>query len=204
MTKRERAKERVADARATASERVADAASAASGRVADAAAVASERVAGAKTAADEFIARQKPRLRGVSHEWAFFVSLVAGAVLVGVALVLGRTGPARIGVSTRPPWGPAMRGLARSARFLRLYAAVLVVAPSLYVGLLFLPSYTTGRGSSSGTGAALVTTLGVASAAGRVGLAALARRLPALVLFRACFALLAASSVLWAAAGSGG
>jgi hemolysin III len=74
MTRRERAKERVADARAAASE-----------RMADAAAVASERVADAKTAADEFIARQKPRLRGVSHEWAFFVSLIAGAVLVVAA-----------------------------------------------------------------------------------------------------------------------
>ena len=74
MTRRERAKERVADARAAASD-----------RVADAAAVASERVAEAKTAADEFIARQKPRLRGVSHEWAFFVSLVAGAALVVAA-----------------------------------------------------------------------------------------------------------------------
>jgi len=74
MTRRERAKERVADARAAASERVADAAS-----------VASERVAEAKTAADDFIARQKPRLRGVSHEWAFFVSLVAGAALVVAA-----------------------------------------------------------------------------------------------------------------------
>ncbi|HXE99383.1 MAG TPA: hemolysin III family protein [Solirubrobacterales bacterium] len=71
MTRRDRAKERVADARAAASE-----------RVADAAAVASERVADAKTAADEFIARQKPRLRGVSHEWAFFVSVIAGAILV--------------------------------------------------------------------------------------------------------------------------
>jgi hemolysin III len=96
MTRRERAKERVADARATASERVADAASAASERMSDAAAVASERVADAKTAAservadaktaaDEFIARQKPRLRGVSHEWAFFVSLLAGALLVVAA-----------------------------------------------------------------------------------------------------------------------
>ena len=74
MTRRERAKERVADARA-----------AASGRMADAAAVASERVAEAKTAADDFIARQKPRLRGVSHEWAFFVSLIAGGALVVAA-----------------------------------------------------------------------------------------------------------------------
>ena len=85
MTRRERAKERVADARAAASERMADAAAAASERVADAKTAASERVADAKTAADEFIARQKPRLRGVSHEWAFFVSLVAGAALVVAA-----------------------------------------------------------------------------------------------------------------------
>ena len=85
MTRRERAKERVADARAAASERMADAAAAASERVADAKTAASERVADAKTAADEFIARQKPRLRGVSHEWAFFVSLVAGALLVVAA-----------------------------------------------------------------------------------------------------------------------
>ncbi len=96
MTRRERAKERVADARAVASERMADAAATASERVADAKTTASERVADArtaasdrvadaKTAADEFIARQKPRLRGVSHEWAFFVSLVAGAALVVAA-----------------------------------------------------------------------------------------------------------------------
>jgi hemolysin III len=82
MTRRERAKERVADARAVASERMADAAAVASERMADAAAAASERVADARTAADEFIARQKPRLRGVSHEWAFFASLTAGAALV--------------------------------------------------------------------------------------------------------------------------
>ncbi len=93
MTRRERAKERVADAKAAASERVADARSAASDRMADARAVASERMAGAATAASErvadaraaageLIARSKPRLRGVSHEWAFFVSLAAGAALV--------------------------------------------------------------------------------------------------------------------------
>ncbi|OLE38376.1 MAG: hemolysin III [Actinobacteria bacterium 13_1_20CM_3_68_9] len=31
------------------------------------------------------MSRQKPRLRGVSHEWAFFVSLGAGAALVAAA-----------------------------------------------------------------------------------------------------------------------
>jgi len=55
---------------------------AATDRVGEAKEAASERVADAKTAAEDFIARQKPRLRGVSHEWAFFISLIAGAALV--------------------------------------------------------------------------------------------------------------------------
>ena len=82
MTRRERARERVADARTVASERVSDAKTAASERMADAKAVASERVSDAKAAAEELIARSKPRLRGVSHEWAFFFSLAAGGALV--------------------------------------------------------------------------------------------------------------------------
>ncbi|HZA90197.1 MAG TPA: hemolysin III family protein [Solirubrobacterales bacterium] len=90
------AKERVADARDAASRRVTDARDAAAQRVADAKASASERVADARVAASEavvdardaaaqFIERQKPRLRGVSHQWAFFASLVAGAALIVAA-----------------------------------------------------------------------------------------------------------------------
>jgi hemolysin III len=41
-----------------------------------------ERVDAAKEATAEAIAAVKPRLRGVSHEWAFFVSLVFGAALI--------------------------------------------------------------------------------------------------------------------------
>jgi hemolysin III len=54
-------------------------------RIAEARASASERVGDARTAAAEFIERQKPRLRGVSHQWAFFVSLVAGTALIVAA-----------------------------------------------------------------------------------------------------------------------
>jgi hemolysin III len=36
----------------------------------------------AKDAANDAIASVKPRLRGVSHEWAFFISLVLGAALI--------------------------------------------------------------------------------------------------------------------------
>lgn len=39
----------------------------------------------AKDAAAEAIAAVKPRLRGVSHEWAFFVSLFLGAALIVAA-----------------------------------------------------------------------------------------------------------------------
>jgi hemolysin III len=54
-------------------------------RVAEAKEAASEAVTDARVAAAEFIERQKPRLRGVSHQWAFFVSLVAGALLIVAA-----------------------------------------------------------------------------------------------------------------------
>jgi hemolysin III len=43
---------------------------------------AAERAEAAKEAAGDAIAAVKPKLRGVSHEWAFFVSLFLGAALV--------------------------------------------------------------------------------------------------------------------------
>jgi hemolysin III len=54
-------------------------------KVADARAAAADSVATAKVAAAEQIAKIKPRLRGVSHEYAFFVSLVLGGALVVLA-----------------------------------------------------------------------------------------------------------------------
>ncbi len=51
-------------------------------RVSDKAAAAADA---AKDAASEAIASVKPRLRGVSHEWAFFISLVLGAALIVAA-----------------------------------------------------------------------------------------------------------------------
>jgi hemolysin III len=74
---------------------VTDARSAAAERVTDARAVASDRVAEAKTATEDFIARTKPRLRGVTHEWAFFISLIAGGALI----VAAPSGHARIAMA---------------------------------------------------------------------------------------------------------
>ena len=99
------ASDRVSEAKAAASnacrtpgpwqpERVSEA-KAASERVTDAKTAATERVTEAKVAAEDLIARTKPRLRGVSHEWAFFVSLVAGAGLIAAA----PSGHARLAVA---------------------------------------------------------------------------------------------------------
>lgn len=46
---------------------------------------AAEKAESAKEVATEAIAAVKPRLRGVSHEWAFFVSLGLGAALIVAA-----------------------------------------------------------------------------------------------------------------------
>ncbi len=43
---------------------------------------AAAKAESAKEVATEAIASVKPRLRGVSHEWAFFISLVLGAALI--------------------------------------------------------------------------------------------------------------------------
>jgi hemolysin III len=83
--------ERMADARESAAERVADARAA----MADARDSAAETFADARAAAAEQIAKVKPRLRGVSHEYAFFVSLVLGAALI----VIAKGGEARLAVA---------------------------------------------------------------------------------------------------------
>jgi hemolysin III len=68
-----------------AAERVAEAKAAAGERVENAKAATTEAVETAKAATSDAIAKVKPRLRGVSHQWAFFAALVAGALLVWFA-----------------------------------------------------------------------------------------------------------------------
>jgi hemolysin III len=98
---RDAAAERFADAKEATAERMADARESAAERVADAKAAmveardsAADTLADARAAAAEQIAKVKPRLRGVSHEYAFFVSLVLGAALI----VIAKGGEARLAV----------------------------------------------------------------------------------------------------------
>ncbi len=86
---REAASERAGAAREAASERagaareaMGDAREAMGERAIAAREAAVEGAVAAKDVAAEAIAAVKPRLRGVSHEWAFFVSLGLGAALI--------------------------------------------------------------------------------------------------------------------------
>jgi len=81
----ERAGERLSSARDAAGERANAARDAMGERASAARDVMGERAKEAKDSVAETIAAVKPRLRGVSHEWAFFVSLLGGAALIVAA-----------------------------------------------------------------------------------------------------------------------
>jgi hemolysin III len=74
--------DRASAARDAMNERARDAREAMNERASAAKEAAGERALAAKEATAEAIAAVKPKLRGVSHEWAFFVSLVCGAALI--------------------------------------------------------------------------------------------------------------------------
>jgi hemolysin III len=83
---REAMNERARDAKEAASERATAAREAVNEAARDAREAVNERAVAAKEATAEAtaeaIAAVKPKLRGVSHEWAFFVSLIFGAALI--------------------------------------------------------------------------------------------------------------------------
>jgi hemolysin III len=93
--RRDAAMEAFGERRDAAVEAFGDARDAAVERMGDARDAAAERMTDARDAAAEQIAKVKPRLRGVSHEYAFFVSLVLGVGLI----LLAKGGEARLAVA---------------------------------------------------------------------------------------------------------
>jgi hemolysin III len=81
----ERVGERASAARESMGDRAAAAREVVSDRTAAAKEAVGERASAAKEVTAEAIALVKPKLRGVSHEWAFFASLFFGAVLILLA-----------------------------------------------------------------------------------------------------------------------
>lgn len=95
-TARERAaaaRERAAAAGEAGLERAATAAESGRERMESAREAGREHIEAAKAAAEELQAKVKPKLRGVVHEYAFIVSLLAGLLLV---LLLGQNATGRV------------------------------------------------------------------------------------------------------------
>ena len=134
--------------------------------------------------------------------WAYrLYGPFAAAVLLGASLVFAGFRSPGAGTGTPGGFGAAMGALARRRDFRRLYGALLLAAPSVYIGLVFLASYARTSGVDTGRAAALLSIFGITSTSGRLVLTAVGRRRGPAWVFRYCFAALAASLALWALAG---
>jgi len=124
------------------------------------------------------------------------LAVVGGSLLLGVAKV-AKVGPAAV-PTARPR---SLLELLGRRDFLLLYVGATLVSLTLFVPFVFLPDYAEEGGTAEVAAASLVGVIGGASVAGRLGLGALAVRVGATRLYVASFAVMAASFLLWLAAG---
>ena len=122
-------------------------------------------------------------------------AVVTLAVVLAAAVFL-RPAPA---VASAAPI--SLAGLIASPVFRRLYTANFLLSLALFVPFALLKDYGVDKGISSGAAAALVSFLGFGSLGGRILLGAFAAQLGALRLYQVCFAVMAASYVIWLLAG---
>lgn len=125
-----------------------------------------------------------------------YLYLAAGAgVLLGLAAIGARRPPVVQGQSE--PTFAQLAGRIRGSRtFVVLFAATFFVSMSLFVPFVFVADYIAER-DISGSGAAIIGTIGLCSVVGRLGLGALANRVDSIVLFYGSLLVLAASYLIW-------
>lgn len=128
-----------------------------------------------------------------------YVSMAVGtAVLLAIAAI-GARRPA--GVAGGPEVIPLSESIGRSKAFAMLYLAGLLVVLSLFIPFVFLGDYLTERGIDGSAGL-LVGTIGLSSVIGRLGLGAMAARVPPSRLYQLSFFGISVSFLIWLAAGS--
>ena len=96
----------------------------------------------------------------------------------------------------------AVRRAVQRSEFWRFYIAGFFMAIALFVPFVFLVQYAKDQGISSSTAAFLITSLGVGSVIGRLGLGILGVRIGVLPLIVFCFAIQPVSYIVWLIAGS--
>tara|TARA_Y100000768_G_scaffold2822_1_gene2071 strand:- start:10337 stop:11596 length:1260 start_codon:yes stop_codon:yes gene_type:complete len=96
----------------------------------------------------------------------------------------------------------AVKRAVRRSEFWRLYVAGFFMSVALFVPFVFVVQYAKEQGISSASAAFLITSLGLGSVLGRLGLGVLGIRVGVLPLVVMCFAIQPVSYVIWLIAGS--
>ncbi len=123
-----------------------------------------------------------------------YVLLAAlAAMLLVIASVGARRPPVDIGAA--PPV-PVLEQIRSSRPFVVLYVAILFISMGLFVPFVFMADYLAVR-DIDGSGGLIVGLIGLSSVAGRLGLGALASRVPAMSLFYGSLATMSASFLIW-------
>ena len=130
-----------------------------------------------------------------------FEAMGIGSVLVFALVAL---------VSFKPPTPlaplsvsvSAVKRAVRRSEFWRLYIAGFFMSVALFIPFVFVVQYAKEQGISSSSAAFLITSLGVGSVLGRLGLGVVGIRVGVLPLIIMCFAIQPLSYVIWLVAGS--
>ncbi|MDP7068257.1 MAG: MFS transporter [Acidimicrobiales bacterium] len=139
-------------------------------------------------------------IRTAGWRSAFELMGIGSAIVYGVvALVSFRppTPPASVSVSIS-----AARRAVRRSEFWRLYIAGFLMSVALFIPFVFLVQYAKEQGIASSTAAFLITSLGLGSVLGRLGLGVLGMRLGVLPLIIMCFGIQPIAYMLWLISGS--
>ena len=122
---------------------------------------------------------------------------VGGALILLLCVPLVARPPGHAG-----PQPSRFRDAIGSPVFRRLHLSAFALGLSLFVPFVFIGQYAKDRDVDSVAAAVLVGILGGSSVVARIGFGSLVRRFGSFRLYRACFALHAASFLWWVAAGS--
>lgn len=121
-----------------------------------------------------------------------------GLAIASAVLLLGCAA-----LATRPPrpaHQPAslpLGGVVRTPAFGLLYVSTLLASLALFVPFVLLPPFAESAGVPPVVGAALVGLIGLASVLGRLAIGAIADRFGLVRSYRVCFAVVAASFLIW-------
>ncbi|MGD9531037.1 MFS transporter [Pseudonocardia sp.] len=128
---------------------------------------------------------------------AFVLLGLGGATLLVAAACVARRPPVMPGAPPR-----ALREVVRTREFRLMYLATFLASTALFVPFVFLPASAAAGGVDPVAAAGLIGVVGATSVAGRLAIGALGDRIGRVRTFRACFALIGASFLVWLAATS--